>query len=447
MRLSSWLYVVLVLLAGTATARAQGWEFDARTIAIGGAGSEDSIASRVLAERRDYRVIVLPLGLIQVLRDFDTFDPDSDEFDLIKAIEYASSPLHYTFGRDSSEAETGRALVVDIRNATLSRDLNTYRGFVPRNQPAAEGLASPSWGGTIRVADDQAGTFHGVFLGAGPYLSMRTAVGIDERMIGILSADRDVYFPNGQFLLGNDTRGQAALALTGGYRGRFAVNSEFERDGIYAAADYLYLRGFRFEDVGTRLFLNTDSAGLLTFTPLTPAPLSLTRQRASSGNGFAIDLGVGAIVSGWEAGFAINGIANRITWNDVRQSTYTLGDLFGGNSAFVESPDLAVGDVRVELPVDYTIHGGYRTDGWSALAEYGRGFNGDRVRAGAEYRLGLIDLRGGVMRTREIWHPTGGIGLNFGPRVSLDLALFGTSANVQRVRRAALAASLRFNSR
>ena len=49
------------------------------------------------------------------------------------------------------------------------------------------------------------------------------------------------------------------------------------------------------------------------------------------------------------------------------------------------------------------------------------------------------------MRIREIWQPTAGIGLNFGPLVSLDLAMFGTSANVERERRTAIAASLRFN--
>src|SRR5688572_13818355 len=160
------LVLVLVLLAAVPTA-AQNWELDARKIAMGSAGSND-IADRILDEQRPYRSIALPIGLIQVVQNLDIFRPGSDEFDLVRAIEYSASPFHYIIGRDSSDSDAGRRLVVDIGNAALSRDLNAYRGFVPARQPAAEGLAAPTWGGTIRVAGDRDGTNHGVFIGAGP---------------------------------------------------------------------------------------------------------------------------------------------------------------------------------------------------------------------------------------------------------------------------------------
>jgi hypothetical protein len=160
-----WLALLVLFVAEAASA--QNWEFDARAIAIGGATADRGIATRVLAGQRPYRVIVLPLGLVQVLRDLDTFNPDSDAFDIIKAIEYASAPLHYVIGRDSSESDSGREFVVDVRNATLSRDLNAYRGFELANQPAAEGLAAPTWGLTIPVGAGRDSS-HGIFIGAGP---------------------------------------------------------------------------------------------------------------------------------------------------------------------------------------------------------------------------------------------------------------------------------------
>jgi hypothetical protein len=441
------LCVCAVLVAGAA--EAQNWQFDARRIALGNAGGAGDISSRVLAGQRDYRAIVLPIGLIQVLRNLNVFRPDSDEFDIIKSIEYASSPLHYIIGRDDTESDSGRQFVIDIRNATLSRDLNTYRGFELSNQPAAEGLASPNWGGTFNFIRADA-TRHGIYIGAGPYLSMRTALDIDERIIQTLNSGTNVYFPNAQLQLGNATRGQAALALTGGYRAWFAAGSGAENDGVYAAFDYHYLRGLRYEDIDTRLRLDTDSGGLLTVVPLASPffapPLLVSRTHATSGNGFAIDIGVGAAINGWEAGVGINGIANRIDWTGVRRRTHALGNVFIGQDVFVETPEVPAADVRVELPVDYRFHGGYQSEGWSALAEYGHGFNGDSFHGGAEYRLGVVDLRGGGLYSRETWQPTAGVGLNFGPRVSLDVAVFGTSANAARERRTAIAASLRLNS-
>jgi hypothetical protein len=436
-----------LLVAGAA--EAQNWQADARRIALGNAGGAGDISSRVLAGQGDYRAIVLPIGVIQALRHVDVFKPGSDEFDIIRSIEYASSPLHYVIGRDDAESDSGRRFVTDIRNATLSRDLNAYRGFELSNQPAAEGLASPNWGRTFNVLRAGAAR-HGIYVGAGPYLSMRTALDIDDRIIQTLDSDANVYFPNDRLQLGNATRGQAALALTGGYRASFAVGSGSEDDVVYAAVDYHQLRGLRYEDIDTRLRLDTDSGGLLTIVPLaSPAftpPLLVSRTHATSGNGFAVDLGIGAAINGWEAGVGVNGIANRIDWTGVRRRTHALGNVFIGDDVFVDTPEAAVADVRVTLPVDYRFHGGYQSEGWSALAEYGHGFNGDTFRGGAEYRLGVIDLRGGGVYTREAWQPTAGIGFNVGPRVSLDFAVFGTSANAARERRTAIAASLRLNS-
>ena len=143
------LVVSAVLLSLAAPAAAQNWSGDARRIAMGGVGTSENLASKMVEEENDYRVIVIPLGLFQVFRNLDIFDPDSDEFDLVRAFEYAASPLHYTVDRDGSN--TGIAFVNDIRNAQLNRNLNTYRGFVPLTQPVGYGLANPVFGGTIPV--------------------------------------------------------------------------------------------------------------------------------------------------------------------------------------------------------------------------------------------------------------------------------------------------------
>jgi hypothetical protein len=424
---------------------AQNWEFDARKIALGSAGGGD-LTERILAERRGYRTIPIPIGLFQILKDTDIFKPGSDRFDLIKAIEYSTAPFHYIIGRDGTDSDAGQRLVVDIGNAELIRDLNAYRGFVPSRQPAAEGLASPSWGKTFRVSGEREGTNHGIFVGAGPYLAMRTGFDIDQRIIDTLASSTNVYFPNTQLTLANSTVAQIALAITGGYRGQFVTGGS-DANYVLVAVDYHHLKGFIYEDIDTAVRLDTDGSGLLTVRPTSPPPLIISRDFAESGSGLAIDAAVATIIGNWEAGVSINGIANRINWRDAQREVRALGNLLTGNDEFIESPAVPIGDVREELPVDSRLHGGYHGDRFSALAEYRHGFNGDSIRGGVEYGLGVIDLRGGGYRTRGLWQPTAGIGLNMGPKVSLDVAVFGTSANVQRARRTAIALSLRINRR
>jgi hypothetical protein len=439
-------FVLALCLVSVNSARAQNWSFDARNVALGSVSGKDNLASRMVEEHRRYRSIVIPLGLFQVLRDLDRFKPESEEFDFVRAIEYAAAPLHYQFGRNE-ESESGRELFTDIRNATLSRDLSDYRGYKLANQPVAEGLASPTWGATIRVTGDKDGPFQGVYVGAGPYLSMRASGQIDERVIEILASEDPVRIPSTQYLLASDTEGQIAMAITGGYRGRFAVESGGDRDGIYAAVDFNYLHGFRYEAADANLRLDTDSAGLLTINPAVPSPLAILRTTAESGRGFAMDFGIAAVINGFEVGFGVNGIANRINWSDAEQTTYALGNLFLGQDDFLEIGPSPAGDVRVELPRDYHVNGGYHAESWSVMSEYAHGFQGDSLRGGAEYRAGAVELRGGGVYSRERWNPTGGVGLNLSPRVGLDVALYSTTANAARERRPAVAVSLRINAR
>lgn len=298
---------VCALSAGQASA--QNWSFDARRVALGSPGGAENLAARMIEEESEYSSIVLPFGLIQVFRDFDKLNPSKDDFDMIRTVEYAASPLHYTFGRNATkpgeiDPRTGlNNFVVDIRNAQLSRDLNRYRGTAPANQPRAEGLASPNWGYTFKVKSGPGGSFQGIYVGAGPYVSMQADVNFDQQLIDILGSPSPIYVPNTQMRIGSATLGQMALSIIGGYRGRFALPAGVsDRDGIYVAANYNFLHGYRYEDVNLALRLDTDGTGLLTYNPALPTPLLVTRNDATSGTGRALDFGVGAVVDRWEIG-------------------------------------------------------------------------------------------------------------------------------------------------
>jgi hypothetical protein len=441
--------VGMVALAGLLLgnpASAQNWSFDARQIALGGVGGAEDIGSAMIAEQRPYRAIVLPFGLLQVLKDLDVYKPDSPAFDPIRVAEYAASPLHYVVGRDDSA--TGLQLVSDVRNARLSRDLNAYQGFSPSSTIREGGISAPLWGGTIKFARRPGGAFQGLYIGAGPYLTTQIMGAIDDRLVALLGSETPVYVPNTTFTLSDTTTAQLALSIAGGYRGRFAlpsgVRQSSEADGIYVAVNYRSQLGFRYEDADVGLRLDTDGAGLLTASPLS-TPLAVTRLESSSGRGRAIDVGIGAVLGAVQLGFGANGLGNRITWRDVARVRYTLPSLLTGGG-FVESPRVLIGDVEVEVPVDYRVHAGYNGEEWAGVVEYGRGFQGTTVRGGLERTFSFIALRGGARHIRNRWEPSGGLGIALTRRVGLDVAAFGTSANIERKRHLAIAASIRIFS-
>jgi len=438
---------LLLLLFWCGTAAAQNYSGDARKIGMGGIGDSGSLAPKMTGEPRPYYSIVVPLGLVQLVRDHDRFNPDHESFNPLLALEYAANPLHYVFGRAPAE-NLGR-FVSDVVNGTVDRDLNAYRGSVPVNTLLAEGLAAPNWGKTVKIMQRNDGAFHGFYAGAGPYLSARTDLNFDKQLTDVLASATPVPIANRTFTVTNATNAQVALAVTGGYRGRIpwpgrGAAGKANREGIYLGANFSYLRGFLYQDAQTNIRLDTDANGLLTILPaVTPVVVDYLDSR--SGSGFAMDLGLAAVIDRWEFGFGVNGIANRITWQDPALKRYTLESLVLGMDVFSQDLPEPPAKIRAELPVQYTGSGAFHLDKWTIVTEVSHGFQRIAFHGGIERRWGMFDLRGGGSYSLDRWHPSGGIGVNLGRRFSVDVAAFGTSTNIERQLRPALALSLRIN--
>jgi len=446
-----------------APAFAQNWMTDARRIGMGGVAGSENLASRMIeAPEGAHTTIVIPLGLFQVLNNLDIYNPDSEDFDPIRAVEYAAAPLHYTFNRNGTG--TGIEFINDLLDGRLSRDINDYRGFIPTSQPVAYGIVAPNWGITIPVYKKKNGTTHSVYAGGGLYLPFRGALEVDDQLTQILSSDDNVYVPNSQFRIFAGVRSEVPIAITGGYRGRFKLWDKSDRDGLYVAFNYNYLRGFWYEDVFTALRLDTDAQGLLTtLNPGTPPlpggialpnPIEVGRAHSTKGHGRALDVGVAAVVKRIEVGFGINGLANRIKWTDVESSRYSLPNILNGDGDFVEITGPAP-DVTVEQPIEYVTSAGYHATRWQVSGEMGfrsSNYPPDEGRLGKtwahtgfEYRFGLLEPRAGAYYSRDRFSPAAGLGLNFG-KFGIDVAVFSNDDNVEHTRHPSIALSLRIGS-
>jgi len=118
---------VLLLVCTASAASGQNYSFDARRIALGGAGGTPNVASKLVERQRRYKSILIPVGLVKLLSDVRVFFPNREDFDFSRAVQYSSSPLHFVFGR--REDITARSFFRDIVHASLQPDLNSYSGF------------------------------------------------------------------------------------------------------------------------------------------------------------------------------------------------------------------------------------------------------------------------------------------------------------------------------
>ena len=411
-------------------AGAQSWDFDARTIGLGGISGSGTIAAGMIEHGAGYRSIVLPFGLLQVLPELDIYNPRSTRFDPVRAVEHAASPIHFIVGRDD-----------DLGDGAFATTIATARFYAdPANGGASlatrldlGGIVAPSWGTTIPLQGSRAGRVHGIYVGAGPYVTDRGSADLDPRVLAFI-AGTPVDFPSGPLtIISTRAEEQGALALIGGYRGHFswAADAATGRDGLYVAMNYNYLIGFGYLD---------DTLAVR----VGPADVLIDRVSSTRGRGMAVDVGVGAVLGRWEVGGGVNGIANRIRWTDVSQRSIGRGALLSGGLPGDPGVPTPHADVEVSLPIDVRGNLAYRADGWLAVAEVGHGIAGTLAHAGLERRvLPRVDVRGGLSYSFGGWNPTGGAGVAVNRRVAIDVAAFATNANFQRQRQLALAASIR----
>jgi hypothetical protein len=434
------LSILALFLVLSGDSSAQSFTADARTVGMGGGGKSANISLSMVDPAAPYAVIPIPLGLIQVLNNLRGFDPSNDKFDPAWAVEAASNPLHYTFGRKSSGSDSPEARFMrDLVNGEINRDLATYSSFHIPDAVDAEGLASPAFGATIKFAKRPSGAFQGLFVGAGPYLSFGTDAAFDPRITDIL--ENGSHYPNSSLLVQDASRIQLAMSVVVGYRTRLEMPGwSGDRDGVYVAANYRYLRGFKYLQPDTTIRFDTDAAGLVTVNPAT-TPFVVADLEADKGTGRAVDIGVQVVRGGWEGGFGVNGIGNRIEWTDLTLKRYTLNSLSAGGDFVEQTISNPPGPLTVELPIVSSGNVGYDGGGYAFKASVVHGFNGNSFHGGAEKTLGPLAVRGGARYSRDHWDPTWGFGV--GRRVGLDVGFYGSHWNLEEKRQISMAVSIR----
>jgi hypothetical protein len=439
------LYALCLFVACVARATPAGAQSlaDARDVSLGGISRAHEVFSDDPARQHD-RQIVVPVGLLQLVANRGIFRPTSREFDPSLALEYAAAPTFYVIGRRPSTPRA--AFFADIRHGTLSSNLNAYRGFAPATSTTGQGLASPTWGGSFRL-HEAAGRSHRVYVGAGPYVAVRTEAQLDPRLVSLLAAPVESVVRDSSMTIRNESRVQGAMHIVSGYRGRFWAHRGTGTGDIAVDVEATahYLHGFRYEDVRLTLRVDTDAAGLVALDGTHTAPLLVGRQFSSSGRGFATDVGIAATLRRVRVSVRADGIGNRITWTGVRSRSYTRATLTNGIGGLVESDIASLPDIRHTLPVDLRLQGSYRNGAWGLVGEIDDGVRGRGASVGLERRFSRLELRSGGRLANREWLPGAGISMKAG-RVWVDVGAAATTTNLEHRRRVMVATSLRIMS-
>jgi hypothetical protein len=437
MRIAAVIALTVVWCSFTSSASAQDWDTDARSVALGGLRGPRSVF--VTEQQRGERSFGVPLGLFRVLMKRELFTPSSSRFNPILAMELAASPMHLQLGH--GQGTVASQLVSDIRNSTLDLDPASYRNALPANFATGAHIIR-TWGHTFAVTRrPDSRVSHGIYAGAGPYLSLDTALQVDDDMRRLLGSRA----ANTTGTVANQSKGQLAAALTTGYRGAFPLGPDHggtTANALNVSVNVNTLRGFRYEDFDTAIQLETDPQGLLVLANGKPASLGFTRVTSTSGAGLSFDVRGSVTLGSWQFGVEGNNLANRLTWRDVTSRGYSLDPGSAGVRFDVSTP-AALDDVRVHLPPSYQGNLAFRGRSFTALSEVTREWDRTRVRAGAEQRFAAAELRGAINVSRGMWLPSAGVSLRLSPGTWADASIFGSAANFERTPRYALAMSIR----
>ena len=328
---------------------------------------------------------------------------------------------------------------------------------------------SRHWGRTFSIHEGQNGVTHSAYVGAGPYVSFHSDADLRAEFssyLGIGSIVRsidegrvlpDVAGLRLDFGIENHTYTQLAAAVTGGYRLRMPLpwGETWGRDGIYFAADYHYIHGLAYENVGLALDLGRS-------TPRTCSSRTTTRrarewaemERLTSrgGRGLAVDLGV-ALVFDRDAGGPrlrrhgagepdhVAGRAARAAAADREQPSARASAPGRSTASSPRRRGIRIGESRRRGATPPTSGTTMRPGACSRTTPAGS-WGTPCTRAWSTGSRGAELRYGGVFKG-DRWHPTGGLGFELSPGRHLDVAAFGTSLNPQRARRLALAVSFR----
>jgi hypothetical protein len=409
-RIGAVALALAVLVAATARpARAQ-FSFDARRVGMGGVSlTRDGNLRRYNPAYRAVKdrpgsgnaklTIPVPLGLIQFFHDHPIsklgddpmFNPDSAKFNPVELVNLVFN-LPIFLEVKKAPTPTNDVTFTVGRNA-FRVDLGAAQVLIPEDK---FGL-----GGTSRLLDVGFGV-KGFRFGVQGFENHDVGFVLGDSLRAFLK-NADSARTNTTYNVLGDALVQAGFAPTLSFSGRLTGVGSDNEDGVYLGAavrSYYGAAYFRADGAGGFTTGDTLFAGPNPVTPQLDALTYRDNDAAKSfGRGIGGDVGVVLISGPLEVGVGVNDIGAELTWKDTRIER-TVFDTVGDSLA--TTPVANHVQTKTKMPVSYiantVFHMGTGTTVGGDIVNNGRG---TIIHVGAEQRMGMLALRGGVSRDQR----------------------------------------------
>jgi hypothetical protein len=434
--------VLTGLVGGAVPAAAQGLTLDARSVAMGGvtidrggAIARYNPAYRSVPAReitgRPKTTIPIPLGLIQVLQDSAAFDFDESYWNPVRVVNYALSPLVRSFYYQIQEPRTPTSDVeFTIGQNELIIDLGEARLLVPTER---FGLTDAS-----RLFDLGFG-MKGIRVGVTAWLHRDLGMQLDSAMTSFLR-DAAPAQNNQRYAIIGDGLVQGGFSPMVGYAGRVAGNAE---RGLYLGGSLRYYVGVAYGQTRGTGGVTTGDTIFAGPNPVTPDLDAITEYSGTSrgfGTGWGGDLGVVWVSGPFEVGLGATDIGVTLTWPEARIE-HAVWDTT--TDEIVTTPIATSTETETEIPIAWVANMAYQAGERTTLgAQVVNTSRGTRLGVGVEQRVGILALRGGVVRDQLKKNQlSGGVGFRFGS-VGLDVVITSYAGGITGERAIALGSSI-----
>ena len=364
----------------------------------------------------------LPIGLVPLLTDPPTLDPQDADFNVYDLANKLYNPPWNLQLVEPDQPSSD--VVVSLGRDYLGVQLGEIASLFPDDRSRFGAVTHlPALGFGVRR----------FFANLSAVTHYQNELNMNDPLYRAL-AQGEPFRTSTQYAVNDDATGQAAAALQLGWAGAIAgrdPDDAKDRSGLYVGARAKLLRGLAYADARNQVAFTTSD------TLFSASPVELdyvahirTAVPADGGWGEGYDVGAVWVVNGFEIGVGANDLATRVRWS-VEERIATRDSVTNEVKSTVVARDVAL---TSEIPPTYTVTAAKRLGGTLVAANAVRGLFDTTFHLGAERWVGPLALRaGGSLDAERKLQYAGGLGLKLW-RLGVDAGVATHSRNLSHER-------------
>jgi hypothetical protein len=347
---------------------------DARKIAMGGTLLPYYSESYVLnpaylkVQEDSPLTIPIPIGLLLFLGDLPSFDPNSEDFDIIEVANLAFDPPFYLELRNRNEDHSAE-IFLDVAEDYVMLDLDNLKQYMPSG-PVESGLfdiRGPRGG--YKIKD--------IYLSASPFILMEGSFAYSENMERVLREAEPVQ-GNTDYSVEAQGTANIGMAINASYVFELQEHLSLgEEPRVLAGVNGKYIMGFVYGDINNHSNMHTsdpifdvDNPPEATSNTLYDYAIPESGDIGPKGHGIGFDAGLLLRFHSLDIGFGIQDLYTNLSWR-VNRERFVYQD---STNEMINDVIFEDRKIRAKIPRTFSLSLAYRNmadNGWGHSPEPG----------------------------------------------------------------------------